>query len=177
MKTGLRWVGVALVWLGASAPSYAYEPTDKPLGKWERKAGKMTVSLVLEEGRLHISGTGPDAFTFHADYAVTRDGVAYGVITSVEIDEDSGKWEELHDLPFSFRFRVDEGALIIRDLRGEMKKDSEILAGRYRLVQAIPPRPVACYQQTGVAPPPPAVQPNQPVQPADPPLPQLGNPR
>src|SRR5262249_15077327 len=141
-----------------------YEPVDKPLGKWERKAGKTTWTLLFEDGRLHVSASGADSVVVHADYSVTRDGVVYGVITSVESDEDVSRWEEVHDQPFSFRFRIEEGALIVGHFRGE--KNEHELEGRSRLVQPATPRPTACYGP-GQAPPPPP--------PSDPPLQSYSN--
>src|SRR5215469_12274019 len=60
----------------------------KPLGKWERKSGKSHVTLIVEENRLHVTFIGENPCTLHADYAMTKDGVVYGVVTSIECDDD-----------------------------------------------------------------------------------------
>jgi hypothetical protein len=75
------------VWLLGLAAVQAQE-TGKPLGKWERKVGKNLMTLVIEDGRLHLSAVGEKFCTIHADYSMTRDGVVFGVITSVECDEE-----------------------------------------------------------------------------------------
>ncbi len=108
----------------------------KPLGKWERKSGKNHVTLIVEDNRLHMILAGENVGALHADYSMTRDGVVYGVITSVEFDEeDNDSTNALFNRPFSFRFRVDEGALIVYDAKGRDKDKDEIYNGRFKAVQ------------------------------------------
>jgi hypothetical protein len=136
-------LAVCLIGLG---PVRGYEPADRPLGKWERKVGKNQVTLVIEENRLHVTVTGEKACTMHADYGMTKDQIVYGVITSIEAtdEDDSGAEKEMLDAPFSCRFRLDEGALIVRDLKcgagGDMKES--LWGGRFRAVAPPPARPV-----------------------------------
>jgi hypothetical protein len=110
----------------------------KPLGKWERKIGKNHVTLIVEENRLHVMNLGEKPCTLHADYHMTKDGVIYGVVTSIECDddEDDNNSDKLMiDAPFSCRFRIDEGALLIRDLRtGAGDNKEEAWNGRFKAV-------------------------------------------
>jgi hypothetical protein len=110
----------------------------KPLGKWERKVGKTHVTLSIEDNRLHISCTGDKSVTLHADYAMTRDGLIYGVVTSIECDDDEETdiSRTLFDAPFSFRFRIDEAALIIHDMKAhDADSRDDMWNGRYKIVQ------------------------------------------
>ncbi len=107
---------LALVVCAASLSAGRAQDTTKPLGKWERKAGKSHVTLIVEENRLHVTFIGDNPCTLHADYAATKDGVIYGVVTSIECDDEDAL-KTMFDAPFSCRYRIDEGALIIRDLK------------------------------------------------------------
>jgi len=131
----------------------AYEPESKPLGKWERKVGKNTCTLLFEDNRLHITVHGECACTIHADYAVTRDGTVYGVVTSVDMAEDADKEMEAVDMPFSFRFRIDEGMLLLRDFRSPRDgSGKDEVMGRYKRVGPEPVRTVAPVPPPAVAP-------------------------
>jgi hypothetical protein len=128
----------------ASASALQAQEVTKPLGKWERKLGKNRLTLSIEDNRLHISYAGNKPGTLHADYAMTQDGLIYGVITSIECDEDEevDAIKTLFDAPFSFRFRIDEGALIIHDAKAhyaEMKDN--LWDGRFKAVRPAAPRP------------------------------------
>jgi hypothetical protein len=113
----------------------------KPLGKWERKIGKSHVTLTIEDNRLHATFIGDKPCVIHADYAVTRDGVVYGVVTSIECDEDEDSARALFDAPFSCRFRIDEGALIIHDLKcHEVDSKDDVWNGRFKAIGPVPPR-------------------------------------
>ena len=127
----------------ASVGSLRAQDTTKPLGKWERKVGKTHVTLTLEDNRLHINCTGEKTVTLHADYAMTHDGLIYGVVTSIECDEDeeAEMTQTLFDAPFSFRFRIDEGALIIHDMKAhDADSKDDMWNGRYKSVQPSPTR-------------------------------------
>jgi hypothetical protein len=135
----------ALVFLALSAGRVAaYDPEPRPLlGKWERKSGKETITLVVEANRLHIFFAGKGNYAIHADYAMTRDGTVFGVVTSADTAEENDKEEnELIDMPFSFRFRIDEGTLILRDFRMDKEKGSQEWLGRFKRVGPEPSQPV-----------------------------------
>jgi hypothetical protein len=117
------------------------EEISKPLGKWERKIGKSVVTLIVDENRLHATFVGEKACTLHADYAMTRDGVIYGVVTSIECDDDEDSAKVLFDVPFSCRFRIDEGALIVHDLKcHEVDSKDDVWNGRFKVVSPSPSR-------------------------------------
>jgi hypothetical protein len=122
----------------ASASALHAQVMTKPLGKWERKLGKTHVTLSIEDNRLHINCTGDRSVTLHADYAMTQDGLIYGVVTSIECDEDeeADMSRTLFDAPFSFRFRIDEAALIIHDMKAhDADSKDDMWNGRYKGVQ------------------------------------------
>ncbi len=119
----------------ASASALCAQEMTKPLGKWERKIGKNHVTLIVEDNRLHISYAGEKLGTLHADYSMTRDGVIYGVVTSIECEEDEEveATKTLFDAPFSFRFRIDEGALIIYDAKShDADSKDDVWNGRFK---------------------------------------------
>jgi hypothetical protein len=120
----------------------------KPLGKWERKAGKSHVTLIVEESRLHVTFVGDNSCTLHADYAATKDGVIYGVVTSIDCDDEEAV-KTMFDAPFSCRYRIDEGALIVRDLKcHETDSKDSAWTGSFKAVNPMP-------THTAVLPPPP----------------------
>jgi hypothetical protein len=125
------------------------EPADRPLGKWERKIGKTQVTLVVEENRLHILVAGEKSCTLHADYTLTRDLIVYGVVTSVEVADEEDAEKEMIDVPFSCRFRLDEGVLIVRDVKCAMCRDTKesVWGGRFKPV-ASPATPVRASRAT-----------------------------
>lgn len=111
----------------------------KPLGKWERKLGKGNITLIVEENRLHACFAGETPCTLHADYSTTKDGVIYGVITSIECDDDEEAVKAICDAPFSCRYRLDEGSLIIRDLKcHEVDSKDNVWNGRFKAVAPVP---------------------------------------
>ncbi|MHB1425500.1 MAG: hypothetical protein ACYC3I_20220 [Gemmataceae bacterium] len=123
----------------ASVGGLRAQDMTKPIGRWERKVGKNHVALIVEDHRLHVSYSGENVVTLHADYATTRDGVIYGVVTSIEGDEDeeAEATKTLFDAPFSFRYRIDEGALIIHDAKSSdaVSKD-DLWNGRFKAVRS-----------------------------------------
>lgn len=131
----------------------------KPLGKWERKIGKNHVTLIVEDNRLHMTNLGEHPCTLHADYHTTKDGVVYGVITSVECDadEDGDSPDKFFlDAPFSCCFRVDEGALLIRNLRSVAGGNKEeVWNGRFKAVAPAPARVPTTYPVPEPSPAPP----------------------
>jgi len=143
----VKFIG-ALMFVVCLVPANAVHAQElaKPVGKWERKVGKNHVVLIVEDHRLHVVCTGEKTVTLHADYAMTRDGLVYGVVTSIECDEDEevGLVRTLFDAPFCFRFRIDEEALIIHDMKahGADSRD-DMWNGRYKAV-----RPAATRAET-----------------------------
>ena len=125
-------------------------PPTKPVGRWEHKLTKGgSVTLALEDGRLHLVMKGDSRLTLHADYAVTRDGVLYGVVTSAEApDGPDTDEQDLMDEPFSILYRVDEGVLVVRDVRSSVlsKDETAMLIGRYE--KNNPPPTAQTVQQT-----------------------------
>lgn len=134
-------VGILMVCLASANILHAQELT-KPLGKWERKIGKSHITLTVEENRLHIRfSSGDVSGSAHADYSMTRDGVLFGIVTSLECDDEEKEAEgtkEFYNAPFSFRFRIDEGALVISDARTVYadSKNDEQLNGRFKAVNS-----------------------------------------
>jgi hypothetical protein len=135
-KVMVKFFSALVVCLASVNVLHAQEIT-KPLGKWQRKVGKTNVTLSVETNRLHIICTGDKTITLHADYAMTHDGLIYGVVTSIECDEDdeADMSRTLFDAPFSFRFRIDEGALIIHDMKAhDADSKDDMWNGRYKVV-------------------------------------------
>src|SRR5690242_10787165 len=122
-----------VVWMASLGALHAQERA-KPLGKWERKIGKNHVTLIIEDNRLHVTIVGEGPCTLHADYSMTRDGIVYGIITSFEGDEEDAD-KSIFDAPFTCRYRIDEGALIIRDLKcRDITGKDELWNGRFKAV-------------------------------------------
>ena len=131
-----------VVWMASLGALHAQDMA-KPLGKWERKIGKSHVTLIVEENRLHVTIIGEDACTVHADYRMTKDGIVYGVVTSIETDEEEVD-KSVFDALFTCRYRIDEGALIIRDLKcREVTGKDELWNGRFKAVGSAPSRSAA----------------------------------
>jgi hypothetical protein len=139
--SGLQFIPAWLLALALSANAVRAQEIAKPLGKWERKIGKNHVALIVEENRLHMISAGETVATLHADYSMTHDGVIYGVVTSIECDDDDNgeSTKEMFDAPFSFRFRLDEGALIIHDAKGRDTGKDEFYNGRFKAIPSTPP--------------------------------------
>jgi len=111
MRQSRQALLLAAVWCLAVASVRADKPSNPLVGKWKHASGKIT--LEIEPNRLHILADQPgndDLLSLHADYGLTRDLTVYGLFTRVE-----GKKESLLDKPFSFRVRVEDGCLVIRD--------------------------------------------------------------
>ena len=97
-----------------------------PDGTWEREVGPFRVKIRVEGNRLYGTLTGGEngkkvTCALEADYSVTRDSLVYGVITSFEAQGPDSDTELLSillvDQPFSLRFRVDDDALTIKDVK------------------------------------------------------------
>ena len=114
-----------------------------PEGEWVRDLKPMKVSFRIKGHRLHfsLSGVVDDEVegTLHAsaDYHVTKDYIAYGVITSASVEigtagaedrlEADASAQMLMDRPFAMRFRVDEGTLTIKDFKIGLNKEIDDL--------------------------------------------------
>ena len=77
------------------------------------------------------------AFEADADYSVTKDNVLYGVLTGLDVGGSPQEAAEaeveanmLLDQPFSFRFRLDDNVLTIKDVRFGLPKQAARAAGR-----------------------------------------------
>lgn len=117
----------------------------RPVGTWTRDVAEENVTIRLtvkfEEDRLTIravetSGRESTETVLDADYSITRDSVAFGVITGYDTTSREAGEDEYTDQPFSFRFRVDNGVLTVKDLRMPGAKGGagglmELMAGRY----------------------------------------------
>lgn len=131
---------LALIACLASLSTLHAQEVTKPLGKWERKIDKHRVTLIIEDNRLHLHFAGGDvSASAHADYTMTRDGVLFGIITSLECDDEDKEVEGIKaflNAPFSFRFRIDEGALMISDVKSVLSdsKGDEQLNGRFKAI-------------------------------------------
>ncbi|QEL20822.1 RNA polymerase sigma factor [Limnoglobus roseus] len=130
----------------------------KPGGTWYRVSGDAVCCLTFTEDRLTITNdlyvqgvekgvpaSRPATVTIEADYAISKDGVVFGYITGVDAPEGvGGSWQALEEQPFAFRFRADEKALTVKDVKlrrsggagpampppaGEIEK--LLIAGRY----------------------------------------------
>jgi hypothetical protein len=114
----------------------AQGPPHRPLGTWERRRGADQIRLHVEESRLHLVVPGDCACTVHADYGMTKDGVLFGIITSVEAEGEAAEAaeKELLEQTFRCRFRMDEGALVISAVKiGNLEKQG-IWGGRFKMV-------------------------------------------
>jgi hypothetical protein len=105
----------------------------RPTGSFTREVpsfGKATVTFT--ENRIHVVVTlriEKETFTvtLDADYALNRESIVYGVITSVDLtgldlDSDNAEFipmvmSSMTDTPFSFRVRVEDDALMVKDIK------------------------------------------------------------
>jgi hypothetical protein len=109
---------------------------NRPDGEWSCR----TTELKAREGRLTWKITvSSSTITLTADYSVTKDSMCYGIITKIEYEGLQGdKDDKLKDkLPevddtFSFRFRVDDDEMNIRNLKGKGFDQLKNAAGRYK---------------------------------------------
>jgi hypothetical protein len=107
---------------------------NRPEGEWTLGECK----LKAMNGRLTwtIPLSGGSSVHLQADYSTTKDGLVYGIITKVEYPKDveDKLKEKLPDVDdtFSFRFRVDEGEMNIRYLKGKGFEQLKVAAGRYK---------------------------------------------
>lgn len=132
----------------------------KPGGTWHRLSKGTMYSMTFEGDRLTIQTSIPDPkeertiVTLEADYSISRDGVVFGYISSIDVAAPhSDDVHTVEGLPFSFRYRVDEKVMTIRDVKVQppsavraTDKDRpriemlEMLFGAGRYSSVMPPR-------------------------------------
>lgn len=123
---------------------HAEPPADSLATKWKHASGK--AHLTIERSRLHFtcevdSNPAEKGFSLHADYSIARDQTVFGVITRVEVADESMRDEYglvLVDEPICFRFRVEDGMLVIHDLKNiKNDKTRKMLEGVYKTAVAV----------------------------------------
>jgi hypothetical protein len=107
----------------------------RPVGIWSN----MHSPLEIKQDRLvwNVNHPSMGTITLKADYSITKDSILYAVITEVgrknkEIEEGD---------TFSFRFRVDDDTLNLKELRGKFVSEPKLkdqLEGIYRKMQPKP---------------------------------------
>jgi hypothetical protein len=103
-------------------------------GKWERIWDKEgTFVVCFEKGRLHLTAIdlyGKTLFVMDGDYSQTKDCLIYGVITSIG-DAKLGDPDD----PFTFRLRLDDDTLTVKQVNVYGKKEDgwhKAFEGRYK---------------------------------------------
>lgn len=106
----------------ASLPLSAGSP--RPVGTWTREAKPLQVTVTFTESRITAKATMtevgvPCTFSLDAEFSVTSDGLLYGVVTGVDADklDVSSSIQAIAGQPFAARYRVDDGVLLIREVR------------------------------------------------------------
>jgi hypothetical protein len=104
----------------------------RPLGSYTREvAGFGKATATFTENHIHvIASIRIEKVSFNiimdADYAMNRESLIYGVITGIELngplaEEDYGEMmlivSAANDIPFAFRVRVDDDALVVKDIK------------------------------------------------------------
>jgi hypothetical protein len=146
-------------------PATAYEPIlprtaqqQLPLGEWTRSVGTakqhwtVTPDCIRVNAELNEDGT---QYTVQvtADFSVTPDGLVYGVLSDVRLDaapaagsSDDAANDDLAELvalqtrlidqPFSFRVRIVNDAMVVKDVRfagSGLADDDEVFASVAKL--------------------------------------------
>jgi hypothetical protein len=147
MRQAWQAILVAMVWGLTMVSLHAETPRDSLVGKWQHTSDK--VSLTIEDTRLHFTYESKehppaDGFSLHADYCSTRDQTVFGVITRVEVANASVRDQYgliLLDEPICFRFRVEDGVLVLHDMKN-VKNDQtrKLLEGVYKPAAAVASR-------------------------------------
>jgi len=99
----------------------------RPLGSFSREIAPFgRGTLTFTETRLHVRATVnlegvALSVTADADYSVNRESLVYGIITDVDVHNDASALA-VHagmavDTPFAFRIRVEDDAIVIKDIR------------------------------------------------------------
>ena len=148
------------------------QKTKAPIGTWYREVGQSGLMMVMKITPETITmtsvncldlETGPTTLTFSmvGEYSITKDGTTiYGYILGTDsgIEGNRGKLSDVtvtgstltelrkkEDQPFSFSFKVIDGELFVRKLRGAGKSepnDADPTMGKYQLAGPNgPPKP------------------------------------
>jgi len=128
--------------------------SEKPLGVWRRSVKSGSIEFRIEQDHLKAIIIREDGkrrlkVDFRADYALSKDGVLFGLVTSAAADGGKGDdafpladvltiEKALIDAPFSIRFRVDGDTLTVKDFRigvlgGQLTEEElPLYMGRYQ---------------------------------------------
>jgi hypothetical protein len=150
----MRWfIPVLLGLVVFAGPSAADNPrgtaANIPYGSWMRSTKAFTVTLHLQAERMQIELVAKHGkkfdpkLTIHADYGVTRDNILFAIVTSTEGPENSTLAKEVLsvlrlDETFRFRFRVDDCALTVKEVKFARGEDT-LLQGRYQMIYSAAP--------------------------------------
>jgi hypothetical protein len=132
-----------LLALPAGLARAADPPVERPEGAWF--VGADDPKYIPES---EIRFLGPNRLTwamggisgvfirFDADYSLTKDSALYAIITKVtygsSVDEKIKEKLPGEDDTFSFRFRIDDGEMRVRDVKGKGFDALKSAAGRYK---------------------------------------------
>jgi hypothetical protein len=104
---------------------WVFGPDDSPDAELRLKGGKLSWLIQYPKRGSTVR--------IEAEHGVTRDGVLYGIIMRVDYGAADVRQLPDEDDTFSFRFRVDDRVLIIKDLRGKGFDDlKKVAQGRYK---------------------------------------------
>jgi len=129
----MRYAVALVVAVVVLVPVRSEEVTPKNLaGTWTRTVEGRTIKFDIKEKGLTVTLVdGNTSVEAEAEYAITKDGVLFGIITKVKkTGTDGGPTEgEL----FSFKPAVEKGKLTISDLNGTKINDGarKLVEGEY----------------------------------------------
>ena len=116
---------------------------DAVVGTWEKVADSLRITLQIGTGQLRMwvvseKDRKQQLAMVDAEYSMTKDGILYGIVSSIEMAEatEPVPASRIHepmlsaDTLFSFRFRLDDEVLTIKDVRFCDK--SSWLSGRFK---------------------------------------------
>jgi hypothetical protein len=105
----------------------------RPMGSFTRELPALgRVTATFTENRIHVLATiriekATFTATADADYSINRESTIYGIITGVDVsggglnEEESAAFSEfatfINDTPFSFRIRVEDDAIMVKDIK------------------------------------------------------------
>ena len=141
-----------------SAPVACCEKAGKLAGTWYRDLEDMVVSATFngDEIRLCITQCADGntvCFTLTAEYAITKEGLAHGVVTGIDVDlkhdpksttpspqvgdltEIAAELQKFVDSPFSFRVKSTSAGMMVSGLKVAVevgKKDLVLAGGLYK---------------------------------------------
>lgn len=119
-----------------ASPSTA--AANRPVGFWECEFKDCKVTLQVEAQQLHLmmqDDKGVILFRGDADYSVSREGLVYGIVTSMAASD--GKMPAAADFPFRLRWRQDGDILTVKNLGlSETAEELKEWCGRFRRTTA-----------------------------------------